>query len=181
MIKELLFGLATTLMLTAPTLARTHHHKHSGQHERYHLSQHYQSRHRGAERNHAKLYRAESRLASQSIAAPALASYPWTQHALHYLGGNPTGWGHAWCARFLRMVMPYDPGPRYNLAANWRVFGAPSGPYPGAIAVMPHHVGIVLQSGGNRVLLVSGNHGHRVGIGWYPTGRIIAYRRPRWG
>ena len=49
----------------------------------------------------------------------------------------------------------------------------------GAIAVMPHHIGIVkgFDKRGNPIL-ISGNHGHKVGIGAYPRGRILAYVTP---
>lgn len=44
-----------------------------------------------------------------------------------------------------------------------------------AIAVMAHHVGIVKSVSKDYVVLISGNHGHKVGIGRYPKSRIIAY------
>ena len=41
---------------------------------------------------------------------------------------------------------------------------------------MRSHVGVVAAVRGDMVLLVSGNHGHVVGEGWYPISRFIAFR-----
>jgi hypothetical protein len=41
---------------------------------------------------------------------------------------------------------------------------------------MPHHVGIVTAVGPGYVVLVSGNHSHKVGVGRYASNKIIAYR-----
>lgn len=99
--------------------------------------------------------------------------------AERYLGGNPTGWAHEWCARFLNAVVLPQAGERGTgdqRAISFARWGSPSGPQPGAIAVMSHHVGIVMADHGRTVELISGNHGHRVAIGEYPKSRIIAYR-----
>jgi hypothetical protein len=94
-----------------------------------------------------------------------------------YLGRNPTGWARAWCGKFLRMIVPHDPGPTFDLARNWSRYGRPSGPAPGAIGVMPHHVGIVIgRCADGRIHLRSGNHNRRVGDGCYAAGRFIAFR-----
>jgi uncharacterized protein (TIGR02594 family) len=60
-----------------------------------------------------------------------------------------------------------------------------SGPQVGAIAVMTRgknggHVGIVsgVDASGNPII-ISGNHGHRVGEGVYPRGRVYAYVLPK--
>lgn len=95
-----------------------------------------------------------------------------------YLGTNPTGWARVWCGKFLRLIVPRDPGPAYDVARNWKHYGAPAhGPVAGAIGVMPHHVGIVLgRCEGGGVLLRSGNHRKRVGDGCYSAARFIAFR-----
>lgn len=94
-----------------------------------------------------------------------------------YVGTNPTGWARVWCGRFLRMVVPSDPGPAFDLARNWKNYGAPAGPVAGAIGVMPHHVGIVLgRCPDGSVLMRSGNHNHRVDDGCYAQRRFIAFR-----
>jgi hypothetical protein len=54
-------------------------------------------------------------------------------------------------------------GPEYNLAANWKRYGRPSGPRVGAVVVWPHHVGIITGRASNGQWIVkSGNDGNRV-------------------
>ncbi len=91
-------------------------------------------------------------------------------------GTNPIGWAHRWCGRYLRSVVSNDPGPAFNVAAKWRSYGSATTAQVGAIGVMWGHVGVIAAIEGNRVLLVSGNHGHVVGEGWYPISRFIAFR-----
>lgn len=93
------------------------------------------------------------------------------------LGRNPTGWSRQWCGRQMAMWA----GGGSNLAADWRHAGRPSSPRPGAIGVMPHHVGVVESVGPGYVILISGNHSGRpgarvVGRGKYPISRFIAFR-----
>ena len=97
--------------------------------------------------------------------------------AMEHLGANPTGWSHDWCGRFLAMTLEAA-GHRGggNLAAGYKDYGLPAKAQVGAIAVMPHHVGIVTAVGPDYVVLLSGNHGHKVGVGRYASNRIIAYR-----
>jgi uncharacterized protein (TIGR02594 family) len=97
--------------------------------------------------------------------------------ALAHLGGNPTGWSHNWCGRFLAMTLE-EAGHRGggNLAAAYRDYGKPAKAQVGAIAVMQHHVGLVTAVGPDYVVLLSGNHGHKVGVGRYASNTIIAYR-----
>lgn len=100
--------------------------------------------------------------------------------AAAYMGGNPTGWRHNWCGKFMSMIAP-DAAARIrnpNQARDWAELPHTSA-HVGAIAVMPHHVGVVsgFDANGNPVI-VSGNHNHRVGEGVYPRSRIIAYVEP---
>lgn len=105
-----------------------------------------------------------------------------------YLGGNPTGWAHVWCGEFMGIVVRqagYQPPRGFALARNWAHFGHEVSPgTPGSIMVMSRgrrggHVGVVLANlGGGRVMLRSGNHGHRVADGVYPMSRAIAWRAP---
>jgi len=97
--------------------------------------------------------------------------------AMEHLGANPTGWSHNWCGRFLAMTLEAA-GHRGggNLAAGYVDYGLPTKAQVGAIAVMPHHVGIVTAVGPDYVVLLSGNHGHKVGVGRYASNKIIAYR-----
>jgi hypothetical protein len=97
--------------------------------------------------------------------------------AMEHLGDNPTGWSHNWCGRFLAMTLEAA-GHRGggNLAAGYADYGLPAKAQVGAIAVMPHHVGIVTAVGPDYVVLLSGNHAHKVGVGRYASNKIIAYR-----
>jgi uncharacterized protein (TIGR02594 family) len=106
--------------------------------------------------------------------------------ARRYLGGNPTGWAHQWCAKFMNMVLERTghKSSGSNLALDFARYGRRiSGPQVGAIAVMTRrgggHVGVVsgvLPNGD--VQVVSGNHGHRVAESVYNKGRIVAYVMP---
>jgi hypothetical protein len=91
---------------------------------------------------------------------------------------------HAWCGWEMRRLVGKDPGPSYNLARNWAHWGSPaSGPAPGVIGVMPHHVFKVVQvlgrdrRGNQTVLAISGNDGHAVRIRPRSTAGVIAWRR----
>ena len=107
--------------------------------------------------------------------------------ARSYLGSNPTGKSSLWCARFLNMVLERTGrrGTGSDMASSFASFGSRvSGPQVGAIAVMSRgkrggHVGIVsgIDSSGNPII-ISGNHGGKVGEGAYPRGRIYAYVMP---
>lgn len=108
--------------------------------------------------------------------------------ARQYLGTNPTGWAHVWCGNFMRLLMRVTGHPDLssgNSARAWASYGHPlGGPQVGAIAVLARgrhggHVGIVTAVIDRRhIRIVSGNHGHRVGEGVYPTSLVIAYRAP---
>jgi uncharacterized protein (TIGR02594 family) len=102
--------------------------------------------------------------------------------ARHYLGGNPTGRGSLWCARFMNMVLARTGhhGTDSDMASSFAHYGHPiSGPQVGAIAVMGHHVGIItgVDSRGNPIM-VSGNNGNRVREAPISRGRIYAYVMP---
>ena len=106
--------------------------------------------------------------------------------ARRYLGGNPTGRGSLWCARFMNMVLQHSGlhGTGSDMASSFAHYGQRvSGPQIGAIAVMGRrgggHVGVVsgIDASGNPIV-VSGNHGHRVAESVYPRGRIYAYVMP---
>lgn len=57
-----------------------------------------------------------------------------------------------------------------------------SRPVPGAIAIFARgrggHVGIIERVEGNRLIIISGNHGNRVARGTYHTARAIAFVQP---
>ena len=82
-----------------------------------------------------------------------------------------------WCATFLNHLTGGGTGS--DLARSW--LSRPHvAPQVGAVAVITRrgggHVGIVsgFDSSGNPIV-ISGNHGHRVGEGVYPRGRVLAY------
>ena len=106
--------------------------------------------------------------------------------ARRYLGGNPTGWAHDWCGKFMNLVLERTGhrGTGSNFALSFARYGRRlSGPQVGAVAVMARrgggHVGVVsgvLPNGDVKV--ISGNHGHRVAESVYGRGRIVAFVLP---
>ncbi len=106
--------------------------------------------------------------------------------ARRYIGGNPTGRGSLWCARFMNLVLQRSGyrGTGSDMARSFASYGQRvSGPQIGAIAVMRRggggHVGVVsgIDDRGN-VILVSGNYGNRVREAPVSRGRIYAYVVP---
>lgn len=108
--------------------------------------------------------------------------------ARQYVGTNPTGWMRIWCGRFMRMVVPRDPGPAFNLARNWLKIGRRlSAPRVDAIAVMFRrgggHVGVVsgFDAEGNPKIIsgnsrrIKGRRGRVVSERVYPKSRKIIY------
>ena len=107
--------------------------------------------------------------------------------ARRYLGGNPTGRGNLWCARFMNMVLEKTGhrGTGSDMANSFARYGTRvSGPQVGAIAVMSRggrggHVGIItgVDAQGNPIM-ISGNNGNRVREAPVSRGRIYAYVMP---
>ncbi len=85
----------------------------------------------------------------------------------------------AWCGWEMRQLVDGNPGPEYNLARNWAHWGRPaSGPAPGVIGVMPHHVFKVVQVlGHGTVMAISGNDDHAVRVRPRSTAGVIAWRQ----
>jgi uncharacterized protein (TIGR02594 family) len=127
--------------------------------------------------------------ANASLATPAPASFGSSNivdEARRYLGGNPTGRGRLWCARFMNLVLQRSghQGTGSDMARSFASYGQRiSGPQVGAIAVMGRrgggHVGVVsgIDANGNPIL-VSGNNGNRVREAAIPRSRIYAYVMP---
>jgi uncharacterized protein (TIGR02594 family) len=181
--------------LATPASARSHHHgagRHARAHHFHHHIRHYRHRYhgrhvarvsrvgRGVERAQAL---AKARL---SPAAGFGSSSNVVAEARRYIGGNPTGRGRLWCARFMNMVLQHSGlrGTGSDMASSFAHYGQRvSGPQIGAIAVMTRrgggHVGVVsgIDASGNPIV-VSGNHGHRVAESVYPRGRIYTYVMP---
>jgi uncharacterized protein (TIGR02594 family) len=106
--------------------------------------------------------------------------------ARRYVGGNPTGRGSLWCARFMNLVLQRTGhrGTGSDMASSFAGYGQRvSGPQVGAIAVMGRrgggHVGIVtgIDASGNPIM-ISGNNGNRVREAPVSRGRIYAYVMP---
>ena len=107
--------------------------------------------------------------------------------ARRHLGGNPTGRGSLWCARFTNMVLQHTGyrGTGSDMASSFAKYGQRvSGPQVGAIAVMTRgrrggHVGIItgIDAKGNPIM-ISGNNGNRVREAPVSRGRIYAYVMP---
>jgi uncharacterized protein (TIGR02594 family) len=106
--------------------------------------------------------------------------------ARRYIGGNPTGRGRLWCARFVNMVLERSGhhGTGSDLARSFASYGQRiSGPQVGAIAVMGRrgggHVGVItgIDASGNPIM-ISGNNGNRVREAPISRGRIYAYVMP---
>jgi uncharacterized protein (TIGR02594 family) len=178
-----------------PASARSHHHG-AGRHVRAHHHHHhkYYSRH-----HHRRHFARAGRMAASGeqpgpqmmvnagvSPAAGFGSSNVVAEARRYIGGNPTGRGRLWCARFMNMVLQHSGlhGTGSDMARSFASYGQRvSGPQIGAIAVMGRrgggHVGVVsgIDASGNPIV-VSGNHGHRVAESVYPRGRIYAYVMP---
>ena len=104
-----------------------------------------------------------------------------SQRARHYLGmsAGQLGLPHKlWCADFMNKLV----GGHDRRAVSYLHRGEPARyGCKDCVAVTSRkgggHVGIVINydKAGNPIL-ISGNHGHRVGIGVYPKYRVLAYR-----
>jgi uncharacterized protein (TIGR02594 family) len=125
-------------------------------------------------------------VAASNAPASGFGSSDVVAEARRYIGGNPTGRGSLWCARFMNMVLERSGhrGTGSDMAQSFAGYGQRvSGPQIGAIAVMSRrgggHVGVVsgIDADGNPIL-VSGNNGNRVREASYPRGRIYAYVMP---
>ena len=97
-------------------------------------------------------------------------------HYVGSLGGKPS----RWCGWFMRQQVGQDPGPKFNLVANWHHWGRPSGPVTGAVAIWRsnHHVGKVICVNGGQICTISGNSGGRTGVNerCEPVSRFMAFR-----
>lgn len=125
--------------------------------------------------------------ASRKKATVEKGSSDLVNEARRWIGTNPTGWNRAWCARFMNFVLKragYS-GTGSDAASSFASYGRRVwGPQVGAIAVMTRgknggHVGVVTGvADDGRIMVLSGNHNKRVGIGHYQPSRIYAYRAP---
>jgi hypothetical protein len=95
-------------------------------------------------------------------------------------GGNFTGFNGPWCAASVGLWLREAGYSRLGslAAVDYARYGRPSAPKPGAIAVLPHHIGVVAKVYPSSILLLSGNHRHNVGYGMVSIRRIVAFRQP---
>ena len=147
-------------------------------------------------KNKALAHRAQreanaNRLRSTAISAPPeapLTGWPaLVKEARKYMGTNPTARDRLWCATFMNMVLAkvgYS-GTNSDAARSFAQYGRRiHEPRVGAIAVLTRgknggHVGVVsgIDPHGNPII-ISGNHGRKVGEAIYPRSRVIAYVMP---
>jgi uncharacterized protein (TIGR02594 family) len=139
---------------------------------------------RGLADTHASL--TSSATAGGITASAGFGSSDVVSEARRYIGGNPTGRGSLWCARFMNMVLQRSGhrGTGSDMASSFTKYGQRvSGPQVGAIAVMGRrgggHVGIItgIDAAGNPIM-ISGNNGNRVREAPVSRGRIYAYVMP---
>jgi uncharacterized protein (TIGR02594 family) len=199
---------AAIAVSVTPASARSHHGAgrharayHAGHHARHHARYHirHHDRHiagpsqweRGVAQMRAGGFadtNASLSTSADATAAPAgFGSSSVVTEARRYIGGNPTGRGSLWCARFMNLVLQHTGhhGTGSDMANSFAHYGQRiSGPQVGAIAVMGRrggggHVGVVsgIDANGNPIV-VSGNYGNRVREVPISRGRIYAYVMP---
>jgi len=184
-----------------PATARSHHGRHARAYHAGHHARHYAHHHQHHHRRIARASRWDRGVAKESgfadtnatltptggvVAPSSLGSSNVVAEARRYLGGNPTGRGSLWCARFMNMVLQHSGyrGTGSDMANSFAHYGQRvSGPQVGAIAVMGRrgggHVGIItgVDAKGNPIM-ISGNNGNRVREAPISRGRIYAYVMP---
>ncbi|WP_439401650.1 TIGR02594 family protein [Bradyrhizobium sp. DASA03068] len=191
----------------SPASARPHHRHSAERHVYVHHARHHHHRHhaRGSrfERSAAQLQASgfadtqasyDPSANNGGVAGNALVpsggfggGSGLVSEARRYIGGNPTGRGSLWCARFMNMVLEHTghKGSGSDMASSFARYGTRiSGPQVGAIAVMSRggrggHVGIItgIDAQGNPIM-ISGNNGNRVREAPVSRGRIYAYVMP---
>jgi uncharacterized protein (TIGR02594 family) len=201
---------AALVASVSPASARSHHgmrHHAYLRHVHHQVRRHYAYRHIRRYRRLARVSRWDAGVAQMRTRglADANASIPSGSYssgmaatsggfgssnivaaARRYIGGNPTGRGSLWCARFMNMVLQQSGyrGTGSDMASSFARYGQRvSGPQVGAIAVMGRrgggHVGIItgIDAEGNPIM-ISGNNGNRVREAPVSRGRIYAYVMP---
>ncbi|BBO15361.1 MULTISPECIES: TIGR02594 family protein [unclassified Bradyrhizobium] len=203
---------AAVAALVSPASARPHHRHSAERHAYVHHARHHHYRHHARssrfERSAAQLQAGgfadtqasydpnanSGGMAHTAMANTAMANSggfgggsSLVSEARRYVGGNPTGRGSLWCARFMNMVLEHTghKGSGSDMASSFARYGTRvSGPQVGAIAVMSRgrrggHVGIItgIDAQGNPIM-ISGNNGNRVREAPVSRGRIYAYVMP---
>jgi uncharacterized protein (TIGR02594 family) len=170
--------------VASPASARSHHG--AGRHARAYHAGHHARRHYSHSRRRDRYIARAPSAAPAGMAASGFGSSDVVTEARRYIGGNPTGRGSLWCARFMNMVLERSGhhGTGSDMARSFANYGQRvSGPQIGAIAVMGRrgggHVGVVsgIDASGNPIV-VSGNNGNRVREAVLSRSRIYAYVIP---
>jgi uncharacterized protein (TIGR02594 family) len=204
LVVTLVLGSTAMIASSSPASARSHRHiaRHAHAHAhyagRYLAHRHYRHLARrsrwsaGVARMRSRGFvNANASIASGTASADMAPSGSYgasniVSEARRYLGGNPTGRGSLWCARFMNLVLQRTGyrGTGSDMAASFAHYGQRiSGPQVGAIAVMGRrgggHVGIItgIDASGNPIM-ISGNNGNRVREAPISRGRIYAYVMP---
>ena len=194
---------AAIAVSATPASARSHHGAgrharayHAGHHARHYAHRHYRHVARASRWDHGVAQMQAGGFADANAtltptggaaAAAGFSSSNVVSEARRYIGGNPTGRGSLWCARFMNMVLQHSGyrGTGSDMANSFSHYGQRvSGPQVGAIAVMGRgrgggHVGIItgIDAKGNPIM-ISGNNGNRVREAPISRGRIYAYVMP---
>jgi uncharacterized protein (TIGR02594 family) len=197
-------ALCSTAFAVSATPASARSHQHMRRHVHAHFAGHHARRHYAL--HHFRHVARQSRwdagvahmrargLANANASVPSgdatssggFGASDVVAEARRYLGGNPTGRGSLWCARFMNMVLQRTGhrGTGSDLALSFAHYGQRvSGPQVGAIVVMGRrgggHVGVVsgIDAKGNPIV-ISGNNGNRVREAPISRGRIYAYVMP---
>jgi uncharacterized protein (TIGR02594 family) len=175
--------------------ARAYHAGHHARHYAHHRSHHYRHAARSSRGGRGVAQMASDGFADANASIADCSSQAATEgsssnvvaEARRHLGGNPTGRGRLWCARFMNMVLQHSGyrGTGSDMARSFTSYGQRvSGPQVGAIAVMARgrgggHVGVItgIDAKGNPIM-ISGNNGNRVREAPISRGRILAYVMP---
>ncbi len=158
------------ILSLSSSIAEAHPHR-SGASRHVHIHRHHVP-HRKVLRTHRQRGRHHHVMATRRHSGSAAASV--VAEAKRWVGHrNMTGTRGPWCADFTQWVLRRTGHSTVasRLARDAVRAGRPlARPAVGAIMSMPHHTGFVVGVlGKGRVLLLSGNYGHRVGIGVYST------------
>ncbi|MET4071761.1 uncharacterized protein (TIGR02594 family) [Bradyrhizobium sp. S3.2.6] len=197
---------AAVAAFVSPASARPHHRHSAERHVYVHHARHHHYRH---DVRSSRFERSAAQLQASGFADTQASYHPnansggmanngmaassgfgggsgLVSEARRYIGGNPTGRGSLWCARFMNMVLQHTghQGTGSDMANSFAHYGTRvSGPQVGAIAVMGRrgggHVGIItgVDAQGNPIM-ISGNNGNRVREAPISRGRIYAYVMP---
>lgn len=128
--------------------------------------------------------RSRQRHSGAPLDLTALTNHPLLTVAARYIGRSGPAIGlpaRLWCRDFVNFIVPRAGGHLANrsrraidtLTAGRRVHD----PRPGDLAVMRHHVTVVVAVKSGQVIGLGGNQGHRVRVSRYALSRVIGFVR----